>query len=165
MTHSTNSRSLPGINSCFWSIYGIWGDVEFLTNILTRQHSTFETHHKCCKSKPCKQQPFKRWLYTMCSICDQNSLSKESVWFLFGCIMSSIEGGWLHWTCENPLEVALLSFTPERTLLDITGTEKICLMLKCLTNAHCTVCTLGSMFTSQPNKLRHILKIVFWYTI
>ena len=23
----------------------------------------------------------------------------------------------------------------------------------------------GSMFTSQPNKLRHILKFVFWYTI
>ena len=23
---------------------------------------------------------------------------------------------------------------------------------------HCTMCTLGSMFTSQPNKLKHILK-------
>ena len=35
---------------------------------------------------------------------------------------------------ENPLEVALLSFTPERTLLDIIGTEKMYLMLKRLTN-------------------------------
>ena len=29
--------------------------------------------------------------------------------------------------------------------------------------AHCTMCTLGSIFTSQPNKLRHTLKVVFWY--
>ena len=30
---------------------------------------------------------------------------------------------------------------------------------------HCTMCCLVSMFSSQPNKLRHILKFVFWYTI
>ena len=29
----------------------------------------------------------------------------------------------------------------------------------------CAMCCLGSMFTSRPNKLRHILKFVFWYTI
>ena len=30
---------------------------------------------------------------------------------------------------------------------------------------HCAMCCLASMFTSQPNKLRHVLKFVFWYTI
>ena len=29
----------------------------------------------------------------------------------------------------------------------------------------CTMCCLGSMFSFQPNKLRHILKFMFWYTI
>ena len=30
---------------------------------------------------------------------------------------------------------------------------------------HCTMCILGSMFSFQPNKLRHILKFVSWYII
>ena len=30
---------------------------------------------------------------------------------------------------------------------------------------HCTMCTLGSMFSFQPNKLRHILKFILWYII
>ena len=29
----------------------------------------------------------------------------------------------------------------------------------------CTMCCLGSMFSFQPNKLRHILKFVSWYII
>ena len=29
----------------------------------------------------------------------------------------------------------------------------------------CTMCTLSSMFSFQPNKLRHILKFMSWYTI
>ena len=29
----------------------------------------------------------------------------------------------------------------------------------------CTMCILGSMFSFQPNKLRHILKFVSWYII
>ena len=31
--------------------------------------------------------------------------------------------------------------------------------------SHCTMCILGSMFSFQPNKLRHILKFVSWYII
>ena len=27
---------------------------------------------------------------------------------------------------------------------------------------HCTMCSLGSMFSFQPNKLRHILKVASW---
>ena len=30
---------------------------------------------------------------------------------------------------------------------------------------HCTMCCLGSMFSFQPNKLRHILKFMTWYII
>ena len=30
---------------------------------------------------------------------------------------------------------------------------------------HCTMCTLGSMFSFQPNKLRHILKVASWWII
>ena len=32
-------------------------------------------------------------------------------------------------------------------------------------NAHCTMCCLCSLSSSQPNKLRHILKFVSWYPI
>ena len=30
---------------------------------------------------------------------------------------------------------------------------------------HCTMCCLGSLSSSQPNKLRHILKFLSWYPI
>ena len=34
-----------------------------------------------------------------------------------------------------------------------------------LDTLQCTLCSLGSMFSFQPNKLRHILKFVSWYII
>ena len=34
-----------------------------------------------------------------------------------------------------------------------------------ITAVHCTMCCLGSMFSFQPNKLRHILKFMSWYII
>ena len=30
---------------------------------------------------------------------------------------------------------------------------------------YCTMCSLGSMFSFQPNKLRHTLKFISWYII
>ena len=34
-----------------------------------------------------------------------------------------------------------------------------------LSAVQCTMCYLGSTFSFQPNKLRHLLKFMFWYTI
>ena len=39
------------------------------------------------------------------------------------------------------------------------------MMMRIMMMHHCTMCCLGSMFSFQPNKLRHILKFMSWYTI
>ena len=61
-------------------------------------------------------------------------------------------------------------FDQKRVKLHFPGDIKyIADSSRCLVSSaypfQCTMCCLGSMFSFQPNKLRHILKFMSWYTI
>ena len=65
----------------------------------------------------------------------------------------------------TPISVSSLICTSGKEYCSQAGLTKFIDIRTSVHLAHCTMCRLGSIFSFQPNKLRHILKFVSWYII
>ena len=63
--------------------------------------------------------------------------------------------------CKNSGPIWINLYLPRITFCSpLTSSQKTCSAFDGL--HQCTMCILGTMFSFQPNKLRHILKVVSW---